>query len=47
MGAEAYAAARDYSAGHGGGEVSIHGRDGRIRDKNTLAPAHDPRNIRG
>ena len=26
----------------GGGEVRIHGRDGRIRDSDTVAPAHDP-----
>lgn len=45
--ADAYAAARGYSANRGGGEVSIHGRDGQIRDKNTIAPAHDPRDIKG
>lgn len=26
----------------GGGEVIIHGRDGRIRDKDTVAPGNDP-----
>jgi hypothetical protein len=26
----------------GGGEVVIHGRDGRIRDKDTVAPGNDP-----
>lgn len=25
-----------------GGEVVIHGRDGRIRDKDTMSPAKDP-----
>jgi hypothetical protein len=25
-----------------GGEVVIHGRDGRIRDKDTVPPAKDP-----
>lgn len=25
-----------------GGEVAIHGRDGRIRDKDTVPPARDP-----
>jgi hypothetical protein len=25
-----------------GGEVVIHGRDGRIRDKDTMPPAKDP-----
>lgn len=26
----------------GGGEVRIHGRDGRIRDSDTVAPGKDP-----
>lgn len=26
----------------GGGEVVIHGKDGRIRDSDTVAPGHDP-----
>jgi Uncharacterized protein conserved in bacteria (DUF2188) len=26
----------------GGGEVAIHGKDGRIRDKDTVPPARDP-----
>lgn len=26
----------------GGGEVRIHGRDGQIRDSNTVAPGNDP-----
>jgi hypothetical protein len=26
----------------GGGEVRIHGRDGRIRDSDTVAPGRDP-----
>ncbi|MDP3984720.1 MAG: DUF2188 domain-containing protein [Acidimicrobiia bacterium] len=26
----------------GGGEVTIHGRDGRIRDSDTVPPGHDP-----
>lgn len=26
----------------GGGEAVIHGKDGRIRDKDTVAPARDP-----
>lgn len=26
----------------GGGEVIVHDRDGRIRDKDTVAPARDP-----
>lgn len=27
----------------GGGELTIQGRDGRIRDSDTVAPGHDPR----
>lgn len=34
--------AKDVVRGAGGGEVVIHGRDGRIRDKDTVAPAKDP-----
>lgn len=45
--AEAYAAARQYSANNGGGDVSIHGVNGQIREKNTIAPGSDPRNIPG
>lgn len=26
----------------GGGEVRIHGRDGKIRDSDTVAPGNDP-----
>jgi hypothetical protein len=26
----------------GGGETVIHGRDGRIRDSDTIPPGHDP-----
>ncbi len=26
----------------GGGELRIHGRDGQIRDSDTVAPGHDP-----
>ena len=45
--AQAYNAARRLSASNGGGEVRIHGRDGRIRDSNTIAPARDPRSSKG
>lgn len=40
--AEAEAAAKGYAQGVGGGEVRIHGRDGKIRDSDTVAPARDP-----
>lgn len=34
--------ARDIVRNAGGGEVRIHGRDGRIRDSDTVAPGNDP-----
>ncbi len=34
--------AKAWSHKSGGGEVTIHGQDGRIRDKDTVAPAKDP-----
>ncbi|MGH2756783.1 MAG: DUF2188 domain-containing protein, partial [Actinomycetota bacterium] len=40
--ADAERRAKDIVAGAGGGEVVIHGRDGRIRDKDTVAPGRDP-----
>lgn len=34
--------AREIVQRSGGGEVVIHGRDGRIRDADTVAPGNDP-----
>jgi hypothetical protein len=34
--------AKNFATNAGGGEVVIHGRDGKIRDKDTMAPARDP-----
>lgn len=34
--------AKDLSAKSGGGEVRIHGLDGKIRDSDTVAPGRDP-----
>jgi hypothetical protein len=34
--------AREIVRNGGGGEVRIHGLDGRIRDSDTIAPANDP-----
>ncbi|MGH8984594.1 MAG: DUF2188 domain-containing protein [Acidimicrobiia bacterium] len=34
--------AREIVHNAGGGEVVIHGRDGRIRDCDTVAPGNDP-----
>lgn len=42
-----YDATRNLAARSGGGDVSIHGVDGKIRDKNTIAPAVDPRSTKG
>jgi hypothetical protein len=40
--AEAEARAKEILARSGGGEAVIHGQDGRIRDSDTVPPAHDP-----
>jgi hypothetical protein len=40
--AEAEQLAKHFAGKSGGGEVRIHGRDGRIRDSDTVAPASDP-----
>ena len=39
---EAEEAAKGFSANLGGGEVRIHGIDGKIRDSDTVAPGNDP-----
>lgn len=39
--AEAEKAAKIFSANSGGGEVRIHGLDGKIRDSDTVPPAKD------
>lgn len=33
--------AKDIVGNNGGGEVRIHGKDGRIRDSDTVAPGRD------
>jgi hypothetical protein len=40
--AEAQAAGRRYLGNEGGGELITQGRNGRIRDKDTVSPGHDP-----
>jgi hypothetical protein len=40
--ADAIDRAREIVDNSGGGEVVIHGRDGRIRDSDTIAPGNDP-----
>ena len=39
---EAEKAAKQMSFNSGGGEVRIHGLDGKIRDSDTVAPGNDP-----
>jgi hypothetical protein len=43
----AYDATRDLAARGPGAEVNIHGVNGQIREKNTIAPAKDPRKSKG
>jgi len=45
--ADAYKQTRDLAARNGGGDISLHGTNGRVRDKNTIAPAKDPRSTKG
>jgi hypothetical protein len=33
---------RTHIKNQGGGEITIHGTDGRIRDKDTVPPGNDP-----
>lgn len=40
--AEAIQRAREILDRSGGGELTIHGRDGRIRDSDTVPPGNDP-----
>lgn len=40
--AEAERMAKGLCSKSGGGEVRIHGRDGKIRDSDTVAPGNDP-----
>ena len=39
---EAEKEAKQFSSNSGGGEVRIHGLNGKIRDSDTVPPAHDP-----
>lgn len=38
---EAEKIAKEYAANSGGGEVRIHGLDGKIRDSDTVAPGNE------
>jgi hypothetical protein len=39
---EAEQRAKQLAGNSGGGEVRIHGRDGKIRDSDTVQPGNDP-----
>lgn len=39
---EAEKLAKQYCGNSGGGEVRIHGLDGKIRDSDTVSPGNDP-----
>jgi hypothetical protein len=40
--ADAEQAAREMLKNQGGGELTVQGRDGRFRSKDTIAPGNDP-----
>lgn len=40
--ADAIAAGREMLGNQGGGELSVKGRNGRIRSKDTIPPGNDP-----
>ena len=42
---ETYDAGKKNLRNQGGGEITIIDRNGRIREKNTISPGHDPRAI--
>jgi len=43
---EAEKIAKGYAANSGGGEVRIHGLDGKIRDSDTVKSGNDPSSIK-
>jgi hypothetical protein len=45
--AEAVKAAKAMEKQQGGGDVTIKGRDGKIRSKDTVAPGNDPHPPKG
>jgi Uncharacterized protein conserved in bacteria (DUF2188) len=44
---QAIDAARGYLQNEGGGELAVKGRDGRVRDQDTIPHGNDPRSSRG
>ena len=45
--AQAYERAREIVDNRGGGDISIHGLNGQIREKNTTSKGNDPRSSKG
>ncbi|MEU9444527.1 DUF2188 domain-containing protein [Streptomyces sp. NPDC048304] len=45
--AEAVARAKEILANDGGGELRVRGRNGQVREQNTVPPGRDPRRSRG
>jgi len=43
---EAEKIAKTFASNSGGGEVRIHGLDGKIRDSDTVSPGNDPSSIK-
>lgn len=43
---EAEKTAKEYAGNSGGGEVRIHGLDGKIRDSDTVKPGNDPSSVK-
>lgn len=44
---EAIVRGRQIVGNLGGGDLSIQGRDGKVRAKDTIAPGNDPRTTKG
>ena len=44
---DAYDQAKSNLQNQGGGEITVQGKDHKFREKNTIKPGNDPRNIPG
>ncbi|MFG2641192.1 DUF2188 domain-containing protein [Streptomyces sp. NPDC048370] len=45
--AQAIARAKEILSNDGGGEVRIRGKNGQVREQNTVAPGSDPKRSKG
>ncbi|MFF4758727.1 DUF2188 domain-containing protein [Streptomyces sp. NPDC001292] len=45
--AEAATRAREILANDGGGELRVRGKNGQVREQNTVPPGNDPRRSKG